>query len=364
MYIFAFALPLVAFAAAMLCGADVEYWWAYLLVTAAAEGLLYLVFFFATRSKEYLSGYVTSVIHHFAWVERKEVKETVYGANGKTYTVKTKYVNHPDEYFWEFNTGLKAQIDSGLFYQMCQQWGTGTELIRVYHSHCVEGGDGEVCYWDGDEYNTQTVTYTHRYRNSVKNSHSVFRGQRVSRAEAKSLGLFKYPAISGFEQPVLLVSPGLDYAGDLDEANAELQILNAFCGSAKQIHVFVLLFPAAAGVEIALKQRDYWEGCNKNEFVVCLGMNGDRVEWCQTLSWMDEPVLDVEVKDYFLHHAQPQMDEFVRWLRNHLDLWKRKEFEDFKYLGWTMSHRGSVLFWVSALLLSLVAFLCDIAIGG
>ena len=144
MYIFAFALPLVAFAAAMLCGADVEYWWAYLLVTAAAEGLLYLVFFFATRSKEYLSGYVTSVIHHFAWVERKEVKETVYGANGKTYTVKTKYVNHPDEYFWEFNTGLKAQIDSGLFYQMCQQWGTGTELIRVYHYHCVEGGDGEV----------------------------------------------------------------------------------------------------------------------------------------------------------------------------------------------------------------------------
>ena len=43
---------------------------------------------------------------------------------------------------------------------------------------------------------------------------------------------------------------------------------------------------------------------------------------------------------------------------------KRKEFEDFKYLGWTMSHRGTVLFWVLALLLSLVAFLCNIAIGG
>ena len=365
MYIFAFSLPLVAFVAAMLCGADVEYWWAYLLIAAAAEGLIYLVFYLTTRSKEYLSGYVTSVTHHFAWVERRETTETKYDEKGNSRTEKkVELINHPDEYYWDLNTGKRDSIHSALFYQMCQQWGTGKKWISVYHPNCVEGGDGEICRWDGDEYNTRTVTYTHRYRNPVRNSNSIFRGQRVGRAEAKSLGLFEYPAISGWDQPVLLVSPDLAYTGDMDEANFELQHLNAFCGLPNQIHVFILLFPAADGVGIALKQRDYWEGCNKNEFVVCLGMNGDRVEWCHTLSWEDEPVLDAKVKDYILHHTQPQMDEFVRWLRNHLDLWKRKEFEDFKYLGWTMSHRGSVLFWVSALLLSLVAFLCDIAIGG
>ncbi len=364
MYIFAFALPLVAFAAAMFCGVDTGQWWAYLLVAVVADLLLGAVFYFTTSAKEYLSGYVTTVIHHFAWVERVVRRESKTDANGKTQFFDVeKYVNHPDEYFWELNTGRRTAISSWWFYQMCNQWGTGTEGIRVSHRNCVEGGDGEVSYWDGNECNTQTVTYTHRYYNPVKSSNSVFRGRRVSRAEAASLGLIKYPSISGWDQPVLLVSKGLEYEGDLDGINAELQRLNAFCGSAKQIHVFVLLFPAAAGVGIALKQRDYWKGCNKNEFVVCLGMNGNRVEWCHTLNWMDEPVLDVEVKDYFLHHENSRLEEFVRWLRRHLDLWKRKEFKDFKYLGWKMSQFGSVLFWAAALLLSVLAFLCSLSIG-
>ena len=365
MYIFAFALPLVAFVAAMLCGADVEYWWAYLLIAAAAEGLIYLVFYLTTRSKEYLSGYVTSVTHHFAWVERRETTETKYDEKGNSRTEKkVELINHPDEYYWDLNTGKRDSIHSALFYQMCQQWGTGKKWISVYHPNCVEGGDGEICRWDGDEYNTRTVTYTHRYRNPVRNSNSIFRGQRVGRAEAKSLGLFEYPAISGWDQPVLLVSPDLAYTGDMDEANFELQHLNAFCGLPNQIHVFILLFPAADGVGIALKQRDYWEGCNKNEFVVCLGMNGDRVEWCHTLSWEDEPVLDAKVKDYFLHHNQPQMSEFVHWLRDHLQLWKRKEFKDFEYLGWHMSQKGSALYWAAALALSVIVLLCAFWIGG
>ena len=362
MYIIAFLLPIFALAAAFLCGADSDYWWAYALITAASEGILYLVFWFKTRSIEYLSGYIVQVEHHYAWVERREITETKY-EDGESYTVKREeYIDHPDEYFYILNTGKTFGTSSEMFDYMCSRWGADTYHISVYHDNCVEGGDGEACDWDGQEYNTETVTYTHRYRNPVKNSNSIFLGTRISSEEAAKLGLFDYPEVAG-EQTVLLVAPGLKYTKKLKEANFELQHLNAFCGSLYEIHVFILLFPAEAGIDIALKQRDYWEGCNKNEFVVCLGMEGDKVKWCHTLSWMDEPTLDVAVKDWFIQHKTHTITQFVSWLRDNLDLWKRKEFKEYKYLGWNMSQSGSVWFWLTALATSLIVLLCSFWIG-
>lgn len=365
MFFIAFLLPLLAVGAAFLWGVDPTYWWAYTLIAFAAEGLDYWVFRLKTTSKEYLSGYVTSVIHHFAWVERRETTELKTGANGKTYTVKkVEYIDHPDEYFWGLNTGKSQGISADTFYHMSHLWGTGRHHIPVYHANCVSGGDGEESLWDGREYNTQTVTYTHRYRNPVKNSNSVFRGRHIGKEEAAELGLFNYPKVAGLEQQVVMVHSGLTCGDDIDDANFQLQHLNAFCGLQHEIHSFILLFPAEAGVGIAFKQRDYWEGCNKNEFVVCLGVDGDKVAWCHTLSWMDAPTLDVAVKDYFLHNPSLRLSSFVSWLRDHLDLWKRKEFKDFRYLGWNMSHSGSTLFWLVALAGSVATLLCSFWIGG
>ena len=364
MYIIGYLLPLLALGAAFLWGADTDYWWAYALITLGAEGLVFLVFYLKTHATEYLSGYVTRVEHHYAWVERRETTEYKTDRNGKSYTVKkVEYIDHPPEYYYFLNTGKQRGTSSNYFWNMCKRWGTGRSHISVYHPNCVRGGGGEACYWDGREYNTDTETYTHRYRNPVKNSHSVFRGQRISKEQAQKLGLFDYPAASG-EQQVVLPSAGLKYTGDLSNANFELQHLNAFCGSLHEIHAFILLFPAKAGVGIALKQRDYWEGCNKNEFVVCLGVSGKKVEWCHTLSWMDEPKLDVAVKDYFLQNDTPSLTSFVLWLRDNIHLWKRKEFKDFKYLGWNMSQSGSSLFWTTALATALVSLLCSFWIGG
>ena len=364
MYLIAFLLPLLAVGAAFFYGADTSYWWAYALIALAAEGLVYLVFYFQTRAKEYLSGYVTSVEHHFAWVERRETTVYKTGSDGKSYPVKkVEYINHPEEFYYYLNTGRRHPSYSDYFWRMCRRWGTGRIHISVPHPDCVEGGDGEVCHWDEREYNTDTVTYTHRYRNPVKNSNSIFRGQRITKEQARKLGLFDYPEAS-WEQQVVLVSPGLKCGDDIDNANFELQHLNAFCGLHHEIHAFILLFPAKAGVDIALKQRDYWEGCNKNEFVVCLGMSGKKVKWCHTLSWMDAPTLDVAVKEYFNQNSSSSMTSFVLWLRDNLNLWKRKEFKDFKYLGWHMSQSGSTLFWATALAAALVTLLCSFWIGG
>ena len=359
----AFFLPVVAFGAAFLCGFNPHYWWAYLLIAAAAEGLLYLLFFLKNSSTEYLSGYANTLIHHFPWTERKENTES-RTVNGKTeYRTTVSYVNHGDEYFCELNTGERLEIDSATFKRLYNKWHTPAEPIKVHHHHCVKGGDGEKFKWNGNEYDTEVFTQTHRYRNPIKNSNSPLRGQRIKKAEADALGLFKYPDIKSQKQEAFLVAPDLYYTGDLKDTDLELQHLNGFCGADHQIHVFMLLFPAKEGSLIALKQRDYWKGCNKNEFVVCLGVQGNAVEWCETLSWMDDPTLDKEVKEYFRNNHTADLTQFVKWLRDHLDLWKRKEVKDLKRSS-LMTSGSTAYLWGTAIAAAILVFLCAFWIGG
>lgn len=359
----AFILPLVAFGAAFLFGYDTHYWWAYLLIAAAAEGILYLMFFLKNSSTEYLSGYATTLTHHFPWTERKKTTES-RTLNGKTeYVTKVSYIDHGDEYLCDLNTGENIFVDAAAFNRMSRKWGTPIEKISVYHPDCVSGGGGEKMEWNGNEYDTEIFTLTHRYRNPIKNSNSPLRGRRIKKDKAMSLGLFEYPNIESRKQKALLAAPDLHYSGKLNDIDFELQHLNGFCGAEKQIHAFLLLFPANAGSEIALKQRDYWKGCNKNEFVVCLGVQGNSVEWCETLSWMDDQTLDKEVKEYFRQNPTADLTLFVKWLRDHLHLWKRKEAKDIKLIE-HMTTGNTIYLWCSALATAVLVFLCAYWIGG
>lgn len=104
------------------------------------------------------------------------------------------------------------------------------------------------------------------------------------------------------------------------------------------IHIFIILFEASEGVEVALKQRAYWHGGNKNEFTVCLGVeNGTDVKWCKAFSWCDAPALESATESGFINNPTFNLAAYARWLRGNIHLWKRKEFKDFKYLGVNLS---------------------------
>lgn len=359
----AFFLPIVALAAAFVCGFDPHYWWAYALIAAAAEGILYLMFFLSNSSIEYISGYVTTLIHHFPWTEKVEHTETRKVGDKTEYIKRVSYHDHDDEYYGVLNTGEQIEIDGIVYKKLVQKWGKHPERISVHHSNCVRGGDGEQCEWNGKEEDTEAFTYTHRYRNPIKNSESELRGHKIKKDEALALGLYEYPEIEVHRQKAVLMAPEVHYTLDTKEADRDLQRLNAFCGASNQIHVFILLFPARDGSGTAFKQRDYWKGCNKNELVVCLGVEGKSVEWCETLSWMDEHTLDSEVKEYFRQNHNANLKEFVKWLREHIGLWKRKEVKEMKQIS-LMSTGNSVFLWSSALAFAALVLLCAYWIGG
>ena len=170
------------------------------------------------------------------------------------------------------------------------------------------------------------LTEEHEYENKVRNSHSIFKFEDISAKRARELGLFDYPPVKHNYQECIL---GRQFP---EEVHRQYELFNAWFGFRHQLHVFILCFDASKGMGIAEKQRAYWEGGNRNEFIVCLGLDGDTVRWCHAFSWMDEPVLSVKAEAYFREHDQLDLSAFCTWLQENVSLWKRKNFHDFDYL--------------------------------
>ena len=356
-----FVFPFIAIPIAMMLGADPSRWWAYLLVAGSIDAGLYALYRLTSQARQYLSGYVEAVEWHYEWRERVETTEVKYDeVTKKSYTVKkVEFVDHPSEYFWILNTGHSDSITSNTYHSFVQKWDTPRYRISVPHPNLVSGGDGERCTWDGIESQATTVTYRGRYYNPLRHSHSVFSPRHVSKKKAHELGLFDRPKLH-HEHQVVLCQPNLMTETEIHKANRALQLLNAFEGLRHEIHAYILIFPNSKDLEITALQRDYWEGLHKNEFVVCIGLQKKKVKWCNTLSWMDAPTLDLEVKKYFFRHTEDiDLLVFIYWLRNNLSLWKRKEFHDFKYLGRKMSLLETILYWTATLLLTaLTTYIC------
>lgn len=87
-------------------------------------------------------------------------------------------------------------------------------------------------------------------------------------------------------------------------------------------------------MDVAFKQRSYWQGGNKNEFTICVGTdNSGKLDWVKCFSWMDKPELEVEVQDYFTEKGKIDLSDFSDWMPKQIEQhWHRKQFKDFDYL--------------------------------
>ena len=120
------------------------------------------------------------------------------------------------------------------------------------------------------------------------------------------------------------------YATDKDKQR--IKYINATYGKAHQFRVY-MLFYEGKDIEVYEKQKAYWQNGNKNEFVVCLGTQGDSVVWCNPFSWCDEPKLEVLTRDYFIQNPKVDIDAYGKWLQTQIPTkWKRKECSDFEYI--------------------------------
>lgn len=334
----------------------------------AFTGLLHwLLYRYRVKCYEYLGSYISRVRHEDAWTEIQEYYETETNSKGESRQVKKKrYIYHPEEWYYYTSIGSCFSSSQSTYDYVRNLWGTpcydesiyGSEIkggVRYYqeyyYSDFLEGCKSRDPFEDAETFKTMIpVTEKHKYTNKIKSSNSIFRFEKISKEEAEELGLKEYPSEDTD------ISPFLGKKVSVLE-DASYRLLNAYYGSPYQIRFFILFFDSKKhDISTAEKQRAYWCGGNKNEFVMCLGVNDDNVDWCKAFSWMDSPVLATKVEDYFRSNPKLELMELLDWLRDNLKYWKRKEFADFDYINVSLSPTQYWIAFIATCLMNILIF--------
>lgn len=291
-----------------------------------------------TKCREFLGGYIVTIYYEAPWTEIVIVTQTYTDKRGNTHTRRRKeYVYHPEKYYFDTNLGTRHNCSDGFFDSVRSLWQVVCHEDVWYGSE-ISGGSRRGCNYDyydargSDESRAArvwTVTEPHKYTNKIRNSNSIFRFEKIGRTQAITLGLIDYPEIIDFDAPTIL-SDCFDVPETVER---QFRLFNSVTAPEVEMHLFVLLFDASRhGVDIVEKQRAYWHGGNKNEFVVCLGVERGETKWARAFSWVDEPVLEVKTADWFLKNPKADLADFLEWLYANYSIWQRKHFSDFNYI--------------------------------
>jgi hypothetical protein len=157
--------------------------------------------------------------------------------------------------------------------------------------------------WNGSDYTRKAYVSQHTYVNKVKASDlTIFNISLVSDEQADSLGLFKYPEYKG--GGLFSYTQGLDYPTILGknvskETQEKFKRLNGKFGVSNEVRLWILVFENKP-MSIAQYQENYWVKGNKNELVICIGKNGNEIQWSHAFSWSHSEILTVEVRNKVL----------------------------------------------------------------
>ena len=309
-----------------------------------------------TKSIEYLGGYIIAIFHEEAWTEVETYYETEYDEKRQPRQVeKKRYIRHPEEFYFQSSLDTHTYITKSTYYFIAETWGTD-EYEDEWRGSDIKGyvRYGQHYVYDDVEGSENerldrlfTITEPHDYENRIKNSNSIFRFEKVTDVDVIYYGLLDYPPIEDCDAPCIL-SNCYDVPDDIDR---EFRVFNATLAPNAEMRLYILLYDADVhDMRTVEKQRSYWQGGNKNEFVVCIGISQKKtVKWARAFSWADEPKLEVAVAAWFREHPDFDLHAFHAWMKANYKMWKRKEFADFDYI------QTSLALWQSLTLLAVAA---------
>lgn len=304
---------------------------------------------------EFLGSYTTQVTYYEPWneyISQTCTRQVCTGSDKdqvcNTESYDCSYVEYHEEY-WEKTNNLnqKFRISEEEYNQLVTQFATGKQFVDMHRDYYTQDGDAYVCQFDGNWQKLDAITVPHSYQNKTKASLNLFNFEEVTSSDVKELGLFEYPTITGTYQPVLVSTLNIDPSD-----YKRLDAVNATLGATKQVRVFLCVFqnqPREAG----LMQENYWQGGNKNELVLTVGVDNKRhIQWAHAFSWEDDPLPEIKVRDAALKMGT--LD--IPLLTNAIEIeviqhWQRKQFADFAYLqtSLTMGDVQSIYIWLLVL---------------
>lgn len=353
MEVFLYIIPFITALVLLMAFRKETVWWEYALVIVPPIVFTFLLkvimVSISTTDTEYLGGYALRVTHYEDWDETVMVAHTGIISTGKVTTAYTYYVPerryHPDRYTYVSSIdSMEYDITENVYMAMKNRLNAESQFRDMHREYRTKDGDAYDTYWDGKINTVYDITYYHLYKNKMAASHtySILKEARITPKQAMTLGLYDYPEIDNFNIQNPILGDSLD-----TESVQAIRTINAIYGKPYQFRMYICLFHNEP-MEISELQKRYWEGGNKNEFVVCLGMTNDStVAWSNSFSWSDSPKLEVLTRDWFIEHPILNLPEYAQYISEKIpDNWERKSFEDFKYINIELSKAQLIVLFI------------------
>jgi hypothetical protein len=355
-------------------------WWEAAIFLVAA--LIIVIMKFSTEGvqthdTEWLTDQLVSVEHHEKyvreweeWVPEQGHYETDSKGNS-TYVVdvpahwETRTEHHPEHWDKITNGGKSYRVSQQEYNRILAWWArNGSQEIYtdLKHSdqrhrfgcpggqncHCSDGrGDMFHVRWPGSRSTIEPLTWTQGYENRIQASHSVFKFPEVPEEVAKNLYALPKPD-SNHNTPAILGDGG----PTKDTADKELMRWNALIGPRpgpnkdylKAGRLWILMFKNG-NVQDAIDQENYWNGGNKNELTLCIGVDSNyKIEWAYVISWTKNEKLKIDIRQFVTERTGKELNlnDVVAYMgKECYDRFERREFAEFSYLtvnppGWAV----------------------------
>lgn len=249
------------------------------------------------------------------------------------------------------SNGNDYSFTRGEFEELAQRW-QKREFVAMHRSYHSINGNAYRTNWDNKEINLEPITMTSTYVNKVPASNSVYRFVDISPEEKVRYGLFDYPPVPRRNQKVILGEAGTNQL----DAEFKFQVINSLLGKPLQIHVFVCIFHNQP-LDAALKQEQLWQGGNKNELVICIGIDDAyAVQWCKAFAWDSDTKslgsrngngrLKIDIREFVAEQKTLDLVGLADWLRPQIEsTWVRREFTELNN-SLHVPLTGTALLWI------------------
>lgn len=315
---------------------------------------------------EYLSNHVVKACYEEPWDEyiHKTCSYTTCTGSGNTQSCTTHYYdcsyvkNHQAEYYLIDDAGNRYNITNQKFQHLLNVWKNSTfvDMDRNYHSY---DGDMYETYWQGDKNNLISTHRTHSYINRVQASSSIYNFKELKEKEIKQYQLYEYPKIDKYSMNSILSK---DYKITKAQQN-HFNVINGLLGKKKQVQTFLCIWKNKS-IESAIKQKQYWKGGNKNELIVCIGLDkNEKIEWAYIFSWTEHNIIHIKLRDYIMSQKGKKLDTWKlrNYTYNAIDKdWKRTSFKKFEFLRIELSN--TQILWIYIIVFIFTIGLCIFAV--
>ena len=212
---------------------------------------------------------------------------------------------------------------------------------------CGKDGDAYFVNWDKSIENSVTSTKSVSYKNILKSNKSAFNYKAISKEFAKTNKLYEYPEIDYYRQQNIL---GLDSTSlsvkQKQYISKHVEYLNGLIGPTRFARVYYTLF-IDQPIETAFLQESYWEGGNRNEINICIGIDkSGNIKWSYPFSWTKNKRVIVDVREDMtkiknINEINKINSSVYTALKTN---YKYRDFNDFNYLSWEPSKWQ--IFWI------------------